>query len=300
MTHSEALAAVELTGRRQYGVFSTEQALAAGVSYRMLNHHSLPGGRWRRVAPRVYEVLAQPADWRRTLMAALLWGGPEAVLCGQSAADLLDLDGIDRHVVELYTPTGRPHPPWRIHRGQPSTVVMTKRLRHTGALQTLCDLTRVLDADHVERAIESALRQRFVSEPELRAQAALKRVMARRPPGAAPTESELETRMVQWLRRVDVPEPVRQYPLGQARLDFAFPDVGLAIECDGRAAHATPVALVHDRHRQNGIVGRGNWTVLHYTWADVVDHPLDTARKVAEAYRAHGDLTGAVPARARR
>ena len=299
MTRSETMAAVELAARRQYGVFSTEQALAEGISYKMLNHHSRSGGRWRRVAPRVYEVLAQPADWRRPLMAALLWGGPDAVLCGQSAADLLALDGIDRHVVELYTRTGRPHPPWKIHRGQPRTVITTKRLRHTDAQETLCDLTRVIDADHVERALESALRLKLVSEPDLRAQAALKKVMARRPPGAAPTESELETRMLQLLRRVDVPEPVRQYPVGHARLDLAFPDVGLAIECDGKAVHSSPVALLHDRHRQNGVVGRGSWTVLHYTWSDVVDHPLDTARKVAEAYRAHVDLTGEVQARAR-
>ena len=304
MTNASALAAVELAARRQYGVFSTEQALAAGVSYTMLNHHSRPGGRWRRYAPRVYEVLAQQADRRRPLMAALLWGGPEAVLCGQSAAELLDLDGIDRRVVELYTATGRPHPPWKVHRGQPTGVITTKRLRHTDARQTLRDLIRTIDADHVERAMESALRQRLVAEDDLRREPLLRRLMARRPRGAPPTESELETRMLQLLRRVDVPEPVRQYPVGRARLDFAFREVGLAIECDGRAIHESADALLSDRHRQNGLVTQGSWTVLRYTWHDVLDHPLDTARNVAEAYRAHAslhaDVTVGVPAHARR
>jgi very-short-patch-repair endonuclease len=269
----------------------------------MLNHHSRPQGRWHRAAPRVYEVLAQPADWRRPLMTALLWGGPGAILCGRSAADLLDLDGIDRHVVELYTPTGRPHPPWQVHRGRPSGVLTTKRLRHTEPLQTLRDVTRTIDEDHVERAVESALRQKLVTEADLRKEPLLRKVMSRRPKGAAPTESELETRMLQLLRKVDVPEPVRQHPVGHARLDLAFPDVGLAVECDGKAVHTDPVALFYDRHRQNGVVGRGAWTVLHYTWHDVVDHSLETARKVAEAYRAHAGLIGlieVVPARAHR
>lgn len=300
MTNATALAAVELVARRQYGVFSTEQALAVNVTTRMLNHHSRSGGRWRRVAARVYEVLAQPADWRRPLMAALLWGGPEAVLCGRSAADLLDLDGIDRHVVEFYLPNGRKHPPWKVHRGRPPSVVTTKRLRHTDPLQTLRDLARALDADHVERAVESALRRKLVDEATLRSEPLLRKVMARRPKGAAPTESELETRMLQLLRKVDIPEPVRQHPVGRARLDLAFPDVGLAVECDGKEVHTDPVALFYDRHRQNGVVGRGAWTVLHYTWHDVVDHPLDTARKVAEAYRAHAGLIEVVPARAHR
>jgi very-short-patch-repair endonuclease len=208
------------------------------------------------------------------------------------------LDGIDPHVVELYLPSGRQHPLWKVHRGRPTAIATTKRLRHTDALQTLRDLTRVLDADHVERAMESALRLGLVTESDLRHKPALREVMARRPLGAAPTESELETRMVQLLRTVDVPEPARQYRVGPVRLDLAFPDVGLAIECDGKGVHASPVALHHDRHRQNGLVGRGDWTVLRYTWSDVVEHPLDTARKVADAYRAHAAVTEVTPARA--
>jgi hypothetical protein len=74
----------------------------------------------------------------------------------------------------------------------------------------------------------------------------------------------------------------------------------LFIELDGRKCHDRAAAVLYDRHRQNGIVALGSWRPLRYTWEDVCDHPLQTARHVAEAYRAHVCLIGEVPARARR
>jgi very-short-patch-repair endonuclease len=105
--------------------------------------------------------------------------------------------------------------------------------------------------------------------------AALRRVLDGRPPGTAATESELETRFVQLLRRAGLPEPVRQYEVYDGfalvgRIDFAYPDRRLAIELDGLGAHAD--RFQRDRTRQNGLVLMG-WTVLRFTWADVVDRP---------------------------
>jgi hypothetical protein len=314
VTVRTTVTAVELVAHRQYGVFSRDQALASAVTRTMLNFHSRPGRRWRRVAPQVYEVVAQPADWRRPLMAAQLWGGSRAVLCGSSAATILDLDGVDRRVVEIYSTSRSSRPPWIVHRGSPPAehVSETKRLRHTDALLTLRDLSRGLDLDHLERAVESVLRLRLLSEAELRREPSLRRVLARRPVAAPPTGSELETRMIQLLRdEVDIPEPVRQHPVeltGERTvyLDLAFPEAGLFIELDGRKSHDRAAALLYDRHRQNGIVALGSWHPLRYTWDDVCDHPLQTARHVAEAYRAHVGLgsrsriIGEDPAHARR
>jgi len=55
-----------------------------------------------------------------------------------------------------------------------------------------------------------------------------------------------------------------------ARIDFAFPDRRLAIELDGYGPHAH--RFQRDRSRQNGLVLMG-WTVLRFTWADVVERP---------------------------
>src|SRR3954447_14786463 len=100
----------------QYGVFTVEQAFYEGVSKDMLGRHP---HRWRRVAPRVYEVIAQQGDWRRPLMAAQLSLGDDAVLSHRSGAATLRFGGTDRAVVELSVPAGRVSRGWVLHRRPP-------------------------------------------------------------------------------------------------------------------------------------------------------------------------------------
>ena len=57
-----------------------------------------------------------------------------------------------------------------------------------------------------------------------------------------------------------------------AYLDIAFPDVLLAIEIDGWAWHTDPERFQRDRKRQNALVAAG-WTVLRFTWADLIERP---------------------------
>jgi very-short-patch-repair endonuclease len=57
-----------------------------------------------------------------------------------------------------------------------------------------------------------------------------------------------------------------------AVLDVAFPTARLAIEIDGWAYHSAADRFQRDRSRQNTLVGLG-WTVLRFTWSDIVDRP---------------------------
>jgi very-short-patch-repair endonuclease len=105
--------------------------------------------------------------------------------------------------------------------------------------------------------------------------------------------------MIQLLRAVDVPDPARQFPVGDnIRLDLAFPDAGLFIEIDGRTSHDRPEALLYDRHRQNAVVAHLGWNPLRYTWDDITSRPGWTARDVERCY--HQALTAADPTRAHR
>jgi very-short-patch-repair endonuclease len=163
--------------------------------------------------------------------------------------------------------------------------------------RTLADLGAVLAPDAVERALESALRRRLVSLADLRSiterlkwqrgMPVLREVLRRRPEDAPATESDAETRFVQLCRRAGVEEPVRQHPLildGQRmRLDFAWLRHRVAAEIDGAAAHAGD-ALGADLRRQNRIV-LGDWTVIRFTWEDVVGYPDYTLSVVREAHR---------------
>jgi len=101
----------------------------------------------------------------------------------------------------------------------------------------------------------------------------LRALVAARSAGQAPTESTLEDRLVDLLRRHGLPEPVRQHEVmvpdgGVARLDLAYPRVRLGIEADGRVWHSGRADFTRDRQRANRLAHAG-WTLLRYGWADL-------------------------------
>jgi len=148
-----------------------------------------------------------------------------------------------------------------------------------------------------EQAFESALRTRLTSVAEIEAALPelgrartpgtrrIRRVLGLRPDGAPPTESLLETLMVQLVRGVDgLPDPIRQHELfgdhGSfvARVDLAWPELGLFVELDGQHHAGQPI---HDARRETAIVAATGWLPGRFTWHEVVRVPRSTARRVA-------------------
>lgn len=82
------------------------------------------------------------------------------------------------------------------------------------------------------------------------------------------TESPMESRLRLLLVRAGLPRPVAQHvvrgPTGRfiARVDLAYPDLRVAVEYDGRAAH--PVGLARDRERAWEL-RRAEWVAVHVT-----------------------------------
>ncbi|RZS31388.1 hypothetical protein EV193_11479 [Herbihabitans rhizosphaerae] len=101
-------------------------------------------------------------------------------------------------------------------------------------------------------------------------------------------ESILETAGRLALADASVPAPTAQYvvaaPGGRiiARLDAAYPTLRTGIEYDGRRVHDAPQALYRDRERQNALVALG-WTILRYTWWDVIEDPARFVASVRNA-----------------
>jgi len=279
-----AIDALEELAAGQYRVFSEEQAFYENVTKDML-------GRYQRVAPRAYEVPGAPDDWRRPLMVAQLSLGPRAVLSHRAAAAILGLDGVRPGIVEAVVPKGSAGFGWVLHRRRTPEPVYTGPLRHTNPLDTLVDLAAVVDDDTWEMAFESFLRHGLGTLDEVDARARhkgrrgarrMQRVLARRPAGAPPTGSELETRFIQLVRQSSiVPEPERQVRVGRYLLDGAWPPKRLFAELDGSWHDQAPH---YDRGRQNDVVTITGWTPLRYTWEDVVHRPRTTLRKLEAAY----------------
>ena len=57
-----------------------------------------------------------------------------------------------------------------------------------------------------------------------------------------------------------------------AEIDFADPELKIAIEVDGRAFHSDRRSFERDRVRQNMLVIEG-WVVLRFTWERIVSDP---------------------------
>lgn len=300
--HETTWRAIEEIARHQHGVILTRQARSVGATDTQL-HREVAAGHLLRAGHGVLVLPGHRGGFRRRLMVAQLRLGPGTLVSHRAAAWLYRLDGIDRPVVELSATRWRDIPGAIVHertRLAELGVRWIGPLALTDPLHTLGDLGAVVDADIVERAVESALRLGLVEEVQLRSFArpwdwrgcrgmgVLQRVLDRRPTNAPPTESDPETVCIQILRRAGEPEPCRQYEVYDeagnfiGRIDLAYPEIRLGWEIDGFAAHATPAALQYDLTRQNRLVAAG-FEVLRFTAADVYQRPRHVVRTISDA-----------------
>jgi len=172
----------------------------------------------------------------------------------------------------------------------------------TTVRQTLGDLCAVVPLDIVERAAESALRMNLVEEMELRDFAALfafsrhgtpglRDVLDRRPIGAPPTGSDLETMCLQAFRLDPaIPVPQRQWPVVDpdgnfvAFGDFGFPPWSFVVETDGLETHKTVEQLQYDTDRQNRIWTAGTH-LRRFTYRHVTRSPRYVCRETLNGLR---------------
>jgi hypothetical protein len=265
-------------------LFTAEEAAAAGVTRAALRWGER-SGRWQRLERGVYAHGAEPPDELDRARARVL--AVRGVGSGAVAGVLHGLDGV---VLDERPTRRRTLPPGRI--------VRAGGIPCADGLQTLVDLAATLDDTVWEHALESALRKRLttvdelaVALPELaRARTPgtvrIRRVLGRRPAGAPPTESLLETLMVQLVREVEgLGEPIRQFwvydsnGLFVARVDQCWPDLGLFLELDGQHHKHQPV---YDARRETAVVAVTGWLPGRFTWYEVVHARRATARRLAD------------------
>ena len=237
-------------------------------------------GLWRRVDRGVWaDGSEDPSDLDRARAAAMVTGG---VASHHLAGVLHGLDSVDLNGTWLtLPPTGngrRPH----VRRAivPPERIVTVAGLPCTDGLQTMIDLAFSLDDLVWEQALESALRKRLLVVEALNVRGK-PRVLELRPKGAPPTDSLLETLFVQLARHVPgLPEPVRQLwvEAARARVDIAWPELGLFVELDGQHHLGQPV---HDARRETAVVAATGWLCGRFTWTEVVHVPRSTARRLA-------------------
>jgi very-short-patch-repair endonuclease len=263
-------------------LFTTRDALARGVTEEALRWGEQTG-RWRRIVHGVYgEGPDDPTPFDRACALVLRCDG---VASGRLAGVLLDLDSV---VLDGSSPVRRRRLP-------PERVMIVGGIRCTDGLQTLVDLAPSLADDRWEQALESALRKQMMSagafdlvalgKARTPGTVRMRRVLARRPREAPPTESLLETLMVQLARTVSgLPDPIRQHCVHNAhgdfvaRVDLCWPELGLFVELDGEQHRDQPV---YDAHRQTAVTAATGWRCGRFTWTDLTRLSNSTARRLA-------------------
>ncbi|MGQ0521230.1 MAG: type IV toxin-antitoxin system AbiEi family antitoxin domain-containing protein [Actinomycetota bacterium] len=280
---------------RQHALFTRGQAAGAGVSAKVVEG-GVRSGAWVRVYRGVYRVAGAPISDLQALHAAVLAGGPRALASHRGAAWLWGL--ADTMWLELTGPQRPPGPGVIVHRrptggGRPVT---RRGVPCTDPLRTVLDLAGLGDEALVgaalDRGVASGLCTVAAVAAELdrqarrglRGVALLRECLSTRLRGTGRRPSDLELAMDRVVLRHGLPLPAREYrlPGTRCRLDYAWPGARLAVEVDGYEPHSGLEAFCSDRRRQNVVVLAG-WTVLRFTWSDVLGRPGHVAGQIRAA-----------------
>jgi very-short-patch-repair endonuclease len=85
-------------------------------------------------------------------------------------------------------------------------------------------------------------------------------------------DSAAERSIVRLLRAAGITGWELGLPFGPWTIDLAFPEAKVAVEVDGWAWHVDLDRFRADRRKGNALV-RAGWTVLRFTWHDLVNRP---------------------------
>lgn len=103
-----------------------------------------------------------------------------------------------------------------------------------------------------------------------------------------PLESRFEVRFERLLRHHGVPLPERQRVVtderGRQRVDFAYPEARIVIECVSWRHHSGQKAWREDLARRRRLTAAG-WRVIEFTWQEVSWEPVMVVTTVVDALK---------------
>ena len=284
--------------RAQEGVVSRRQLRALGVNPSEVGHR-VSTGVWEPAGGRVLRVLSSRPGPAQDLWVAVLSAGPGGIVSHRSAAWLWDLGPAPARPSMTVARAGAhdgAQAEWHRPRQLPSRVVVRRGFPCTDVARMLVDLATELAPDELDDLVDRSLALRLVTLDQIAAEitglqaggrrgpAVLRAALQRRGFAGSVAPSVLESRFLRLLASAGInplATEVRVGPHGRYRLDTQLAPRVFA-EVDGFAYHASPEAKADDERRRNRLRLEG-WTLLVYTWRDVVD---DGVRVVTEIRRA--------------
>lgn len=282
--------------------FLRREAIEAGYGDRQLARARREGviHRLRRGAymfTEQWEALDEAGRHLATTAAVLRTGESELILSHTTAAVAHDAPVWDLPLDEVQVTrtdgrSGRRECGVRQHAGalEPEDIVFVNGVPVTSPARTAFDISTTTDVEHALCIVNDLLHRGLVTPAEL---ARISKRMAR-VPGSLSTdltfrladgrcESVGESRTLYMLWKFGIPAPQTQYEIKDergrvvARVDFAWPELGLFIEFDGRVKYekllrdgetATDVVL-REKRREELICRLTGWRCLRLVWADL-------------------------------
>ncbi|MBV8540686.1 MAG: DUF559 domain-containing protein [Pseudonocardiales bacterium] len=290
---------IEELAESRDGVITRDEAVRGGLTLRQVRHR-VRDGQWTSLHPGVYLVGRREPDQRTSTRAAVAWAGPGALASGLTAVWWWGLRDWAPAAAEVTVPRARSR---RVHAGvvlrrrdlDPVDFVVLRGLPVTALPLTVLDAAAALGNDSGRPLVDRAL-QRRVSFRELHAAYCrafgrqgspwLGRVLRQAADGAC---SQAERILHGLLRQDGIDGWVANHRVvlsgSEYWIDVAFLAHRVAVEVDGWAWHSDVDRFARDRRRQNALVLAG-WTVLRFTWYDLMSRPEGVVAQVRAAVRA--------------
>jgi Transcriptional regulator, AbiEi antitoxin len=266
--------------RRQHGVVTRKQLLAAGISKAEIRRR-IQKGALLVVHRGVYRVGHRAPSIEARYLAAVLACGEGAVLSGSAAGYLWGLVKGTAPPPEVTAPTNRKVKGVRTRRARRGEVNATTRhgIPITTVPRTLVDLSSLLQSADLARACHEAGVLHGTTPRQVEV------VLTHRPnaPGAKRlrkvlhgdvhvTLSALERRFLERIAEAGLPEPVTNRKAGAKRVDCRWPHHDLTVELDSYRFHNSRHTWELDRRREREAHARGD-DFRRYTRDDVFEAP---------------------------
>lgn len=299
----------------QHGIFLTRDALDAGLTKRALQR-LVTNGTLHRVRHGAYamtdvwEEMSPGGRHRLESYAAFRTARTEVALSHVSSITTwtdgwwdLPLDEV--HLLRLDDRAGRREAGVQQHRGLvlPGDLDYTSGGVRTSAARAAIETSSLVDFERSLVVVNSLLHEKLLTEQHLSNQA----VDMYLHPGTlalelllrecdARIESVGETRTYCAVRGRGLPVPHPQFevrgPKGDlvARLDFAWPELGVWLEFDGRVKYqkyllqgeSVTDAVLREKTRENRVSSITGWICVRVDWKDL-DHPERLVARIREA-----------------
>jgi Transcriptional regulator, AbiEi antitoxin len=308
---------------RDHGVFLRREALGLGLSDRAITQQ-IRAGDWVRVRHGAYtfrhlwEAYDAMGRFELRSRAAYRTAKAEVVLSHTSSLSVLgtpwwDLSLDEAHLTRRDGRVGRREAGVVQHCGRVSDadVEFSGELAYMNGTRTALEICTIADVEHSLVVVNGLLRAGKTSPELLRSRYVdmemwprtlttelVLRLCDHRP------ESVAESRWFYSFHLHNLPCPVPQHEVRDgdgrliARLDFAWPELGVWVEVDGkvkydelRRAGETPVdVLMREKRREEAVRAITGWECIRVTWADLF-HP----ERVVDRIRAAATRRRTVP-----